>query len=323
MTACRTHRLDGLEYDNLLAFMALLGLLRAVEEARPRWHARVGWTVDEPPVRPVLRGPERMDQEALVHAAAEGLDTLAQRHRFGGFKDLAIAPEDAANRLRGAAENAYRDRYAADLWAALVSDAAVSRNGKKAEPTPLCLMFGSGHQRFLERLASVPQRKVPPDRGKGRQKIPVSETDCLREALFAPWERPDATWSFRWDPNEDVRYALRARNPSDAKDTTQHGANRLAAVGLSVLTVAPRWRYRDVRLTVLGGSREADGGFVFRWPIWRIPISLAAIRALLGHPGLESYAGRAALDIVEIRQARQVSAGRYKNFTRAQAVPDP
>ena len=53
-TDCRQHRLDGLEPGNLLAFLALLGLLRALEEAAPAWLPKVAWSVDEPPVRPVL-----------------------------------------------------------------------------------------------------------------------------------------------------------------------------------------------------------------------------------------------------------------------------
>ena len=61
MTAFATHRLDGLEHDNLLAFMALLGLLRALEGARPDWRARVSWTVDDPPLRPALRTPVGVD----------------------------------------------------------------------------------------------------------------------------------------------------------------------------------------------------------------------------------------------------------------------
>ena len=85
----------------------------------------------------------------------------------------------------------------------------------------------------MSRLASVPRESVPPARGPGRKKTPIGETDCLREALFEPWTRPDATFSFRWDPHEDVRYALRATDPTDSKtkERTQHGANRLAAVG--------------------------------------------------------------------------------------------
>ncbi len=303
----------------------MLGLLRTLEEARPDWRARVFWTVGDPPLRPALRTPEGVNEDALTEAAAEGLNVLTQRHKFDGRRNLQLSPEDAAGSLRRAASGG--DRYAADLWAALVSDAAVARDGKKAEPTPLCLIFGQGHQHFLGRLVSVPQKKTPPDRGKGRsKKITVSETDCLGEALFAPWRRPDATESFRWDPNEDVRYALRAWNPTDVKtkETTQHGANRLAAVGLSVLTVVPTEpRDGQVRLAMLGGLRESDGGFVFRWPIWREPISLACIRALMGHPGLGNRETLAALGIVEVRQARRISFGKFMNVTRAGAETAP
>ena len=323
MTSLAVHRLDGLEPDNLLAFMALLGLLRALGEARPHWRARVSWTVDDPPLRPALRVPQGVDGNALAEAAAEGLDLLARHHDFEGRKDLALAPADAARSLQSAAGSAGQDGYVPDLWAALLSDAAISRDGRKAEPTPLCLMFGQGHQHFLERLATVPRTKAPPARGKGRNRIAVSETECLSEALFAPWTRPDATkMSFRWDPNEDVRYALRARDPTDSatKDTTQHGANRLAAVGLSVLTVAPTSRHGGVRLDMLGGRRETGGGYVYRWPIWRAPISLACIRALLGHPGLGSRKTHDALGIVEVRQARRISVGKFMNVTRADPV---
>lgn len=317
MTDVAAHRLDGLEPDNLLAFVALLGLLRALEDSQPDWRARVFWTVDDPPLRPALQTPEGVDDDSIARAAAEGLGRLAQRHEFGGRRGLTLTPAETTASLRSAVGTG--DRYVADLWAALASDAAVSRDGKKAEPTPLCLMFGQGHQHFLERLASVPQLKAPPDRGKGRTKITVSEKDCLRQALFAPWTRPDATPSFRWDPNEDVRYALRARDPTDArtKETTQHGANRLAAIGLSVLTVAPQSRNGRVRLAILGARRETDGQFVFRWPIWRAPISLASIRALLGHPRLGSPDTRGALGIVEVRRARRISTGKFMNVTRA------
>ena len=322
MTSSAIHRLDGLEPDNLLAFMALLGLLRALDEARPDWRVRVSWTVDDPPLRPALWSPQDVDGVAVVEAAAEGLGILARLHEFDGRKDLTFAPGDASRSLQCAAGTAGQDRYVPDLWAALLSDAAASRDRRKAEPTPLCLMFGQGHQHFLERLATVPRMKAHPGRGKGRNRTAVSETDCLREALFAPWKRPDATKSFRWDPKEDVRYALRARDPTDSatKDTTQHGANRLAAIGLSVLTVAPTSLHGQVRLGMLAGRRETDGGFVFRWPIWRAPISLACIRALLGHPGLGSRKTHDALGIVEVRQARRISAGKFMNVTRAEPI---
>ena len=326
MTGRATHRLDGLEPDNLLAFMALLGLLRVLEAGRPDWRSRVSWTVDEPPLRPRLHVAKRAAEDAIIEAVVEGLETLARHHDFGELSDLTLPPDEATRRLRAAADS---NRYTADLWAGLVSDAAIARDGKKVEPTPLCFMFGQGHQHFLSRLASVPLVKTPPNRGSGRNKSEISETECVREALFASWERPDATDSFRWDPKEDVRYALRARDPTDrkTKETTQHGANRLAAIGLSVFSVVPRLRASKTHLALVGGDREPDGGHVLNWPIWREPISLTGIRALLVHPHLGRSETRAALGVVERRRARRISVGKFMNVTRAEArreeEPDP
>lgn len=320
MMAHSDHRLEGLEPDNLLAFLALLGLLRALRESRPDWRPRVFWTVDSPPLRPVLRTPADVGTDEVLAAAAAGIGALAERHEFGDLHDLKLQPDDAAERLRTAAEE---NGYAAELWSALISDAAVASDGAKAKPTPLCLISGQGHQHFMLRLASVPSTACPPDRGTGRKKMQVTETESLREALFAPWERRDATDSFRWDPVEDVRYALRATNPSTDKETTQHAANRLASIGLSTITVVPRRRGPDIRLAALGEARDKNGNFFFGWPIWREPMGLDAIRALLGHPVLraEETAGapeaRAALGIVEYRRARRISVGKFMNFTRA------
>ncbi len=314
MKATRQHVLLGLEPDNLLAFLALLGLLRTLETERPSWLPRVAWTVDTPPVRPVMNLSEPATQGEVVAVSAKGLGKLALRHEFESMRDLKMSPADAAERLHNAAR---ADRYTADLWAALISDAAVRDRNKKAEvePTPLCLLFGQGHQHFLERLHAVPQQTK-----LIRKRASVSETECLTEALFASWTRPDPTNSFRWDPHEDVRHALRATDPTDskAKETTQHGANRLAAVGLSVLTVAPRRRSGEARLEVIGGSRDESGSFIFTWPIWREPVSLATIRSLLSYRRLEDHLDR--LGIFDLRRARRISSGKYMNFTRAESV---
>ena len=322
-SATTQHRLDGLEPDNLLAFLALLGLLRALQEAAPKWPPpRVAWAVDTLPLRPVLTLPVATSRNAIAVAAATGVEQLAKRHDFRPYKSLKLSPEEASEKLRGAAGS---DRYTADLWAALASDAAVrtKRTTVEVEPTPLCLMFGQGHQHFLQRLSAVPRQALP-DRGPGQPTHSVSETDCLSEALFTPWARPDATPSFRWDPLEDVRYAHRATDPTDkmTKATTQHGANRLAAVGFAALTAVPtrpRAAAGEVHLAVLGGSRHADGSFIFSWPIWREPISLAAIRNLLGHPGLDNPATCAELGIVDRRISRRISVGKYMNFTPAES----
>lgn len=312
------HRLDGLEPGNLLAFLALIGLLRSLEEAEPAWLPRVAWTVEELPMRPKLSIAVAAGKEAIATAANVGVTRLASRHEFDPYKDLKLTPKTACQKLRSAAAAA--DSYLADLWAAMVSDAVVRERNKtkEVEPTPLCLMFGQGHQHFLQRLSEVPQTPAP-TRGPGSA---ISATDCLAEALFTAWSRLDATQSFRWDPHEDMRYAHRATNPADykTKATTQHGANRLAAIGLSALTAVPCRRAGETRLDVLGGGRTPDGAFIFTWPIWRDSISFTAVRALLGHPGLDDPATRHALGVVDRQRTCRVSFGRYMNFTKGSSA---
>ena len=319
MTPSNTHQLHGLEPDNLLAFLALLGLLRSLETAQPLFHPRIAWCVDDPPIRPILHLSENVDRDALLVSVAKGLNDFVQSYSFGGHQDLSLSPDEGRKALVNARS---RDNQIGILWSALVSDAAIARDGKKLEPTPLCLMFGQGHQHFLSRLEAVPSIGSPPPRGVGRKKHAPTETDCLHEALFEAWQRKDATQSFRWDHREDVRYALRATDPTDlkTKEKTQHGANRLAAVGLGALTVVPhKLRFGRISLAVLGGSRDQRGQFCFSWPIWRHPISLAAIRVLLSYPKMRKREYE-IFGIVEHRRAIRVSNGKFMNFSRAEKI---
>ena len=103
MTDRSTHRLAGLEPDNLLAFLALLGLLRSLEEARPESLPRVAWTVDRPPVRPALHVAERLTEDEILAVASKGLNELARRHDFGELRDLKLSPDAATRRLRAVA----------------------------------------------------------------------------------------------------------------------------------------------------------------------------------------------------------------------------
>jgi hypothetical protein len=320
----RSLRLEGLEPDNLLAFLALLGLLRALETARSAWHPRAAWDLERPPLRPVLALAESQTVVAVCEAAAEGAAALADDYNFPESadddakpqRDLNYTDETARELLRYAAEN--QDRRRAEVWSALMCDAAAKEG--KIEATPLCLLFGQGHQHFLDRLASVPRIVAPPPRGRGKKALRLTAAETLHEALFEPWTRQDPTPAFRWDPAEDVRYALRADDPSGEKSTTQHGANRLAALGVPMLTATPVQRGERVRLQVLGGAFER-GEFIFRWPIWKEPASLASIRALLSHPNLANEPPALAhLGVLQVRRARRIGVGKFMNFTRAEPI---
>jgi len=314
-----SHRLDGLEPDNLLAFLALLGLLRALEAADRELYPRAAWDLDAPPLRPRLFLAKAATTDEVAELAAKGVEQLAQAHDFGSRKDLNYAREDARKLLTQEARASSRDcRERIDLLAALMSDGAVKNDKvEPIDPTPLCLMFGQGHQHFLERIAAVPREPAPPPRGKGKKAVALSAAQCLAEALFAPWHRQDPTPSFRWDPAEDVRYALMAGDPTDNayKGGTQHGANRLAAVGLAALTVVPEVRAGRARPAIIGGTSGRDG-FSFAIPIWRDPATLAAVRALLSHPDLREPEGLSHLGVDHVLVAERISVGKFMNFAR-------
>lgn len=329
MTVATSHRLDGLEPDNLLAFLALLGLLRSLEaddRERPeedRVLPRAAWDVASPPLRPRLHLASALTPEAIAERAEGGLRRLAGSHEFAGRQDITFSQEECRALLKSAAEEARPDaRDHVDLLAALMSDAAIKDGkGREVDPTPLCLLFGQGHQHFLDRLASVPLGGLPPPRGRGKPAVPVSACGSLREALFEPWRRADATFSFRWDPAEDVRYALRPGDPTDAayKPATQHGANRLAAIALALLTLAPQTRAGRIRPCIIGGHAGADG-FRFAWPIWREPATLTAVVAMLAAPDLIEAGALFYLGVERVMVAHRISTGKFMNMSRGRPI---
>lgn len=320
MIGATCQRLDGLEPDNLLAFLALLGLLRALETADETLCPRAAWDIDTPPLRPKLFLARAVTPEEITESAARGIEAISACHNFEGRNGLNYSRKECRELLDHEARTARFDaRARADLMAALMSDAAI-KDGKEdpVDPTPLCLLFGQGHQHFLERLARVPHEPAPPPRGRGKKAFSISASECLGEALFQSWHRTDPTFSFRWDPEEDVRYALMAGDPAVAeyKAGTQHGANRLAAIGLAGLTLVPETRAGRVRPKVIGGASGPDG-FSFAWPIWRDPATFSAIRALIGHPDLRKAGALDHLGVDHVVSARRISVGKFMNFSRA------
>jgi hypothetical protein len=172
-----------------------------------------------------------------------------------------------------------------------------------------------GKVRTLPAVCGLPDRLMP---GDGPQSLAFNWNGA---DWATSWQRQDRTFSFRWDPEEDVRYALMAGDPTDAayKPGTQHGANRLAAVGLPLLTVAPERRAGQVRPAVIGGEFGA-GGFSFAWPVWKQPITVAAIRALLNHPDLRKPGAMAHLGVDHVLVTRRIPVGKYMNFSRARPI---
>ncbi len=302
------HRLEGIEPDNLLAVMALLGLLRALEAARPGWRPRAFWDVATHPWRPVLTLAAPETEAAVAEAAAEGVRELAAHHAATGDQvDLKLSP-DTFTELRNRASGPGRA-----ILDALCCVSA-KRDNSTLWPTPFAFMFGQGSQHFLSRLRDVPS---------GNAQGPIAP-NFFASALFIPWRREDPTESFRWDPAEDRRYALRAINPSHDPGTTQLGANALAAVALPLFPVTAIRHRGKIRvltpMTRFGTSRQ----FEFTWPLWIRPARLSGILALLRHPELAKDAPTTANlpQTAGILRARRISVGKYFNIAPA-APPTP
>jgi hypothetical protein len=308
----RCHRLDGLEPDNLLAFLALLGLLRALEAARPEWRPRAAWDLDQPPLRPVLCLAELQTIEAICVGAVEGVENLVSSHDFGGAPDLKFNVGAAKSLCATAIERAERgDRYFADLCTALFSVVATNDENTEVDPTPLAYP-SVATSNFLKGFQAISSSPMPENRPRDPT-FPKGPAECIAQALFQPWSRLDRPVGLRWDPEEAKRHAYQWRAPTKDPPTTQHGANRLAVIGLSLLTAAPTSTGPRVGLSILGGDARGDR-FSLAWPVWREPASLAAIRALLSHPELRTPGALEYLGVHQVLVAQRISLDRLKNF---------
>jgi hypothetical protein len=306
--------LSGLAADNLLAFMALLGLLRALEQTRPDWHPRARWR-GRPWIAELLLEQEATEAE-IADAADAGISAIAASYRLMPAGENQTPPRDVkftAKEFRRLVGPLRGDTVGAALASALSAEMPVRRDGS-VMPGPLVLLFGQGHQHFLDRLMSVPRLSAPPVTGRTRGTQPTGPSK-LAGALFAPWTRSDESDGFRWDPADDQRYALRFGDPGkEGAARTEHGANRLAAVGLlSFPCVAGERTPLDAV-----ASTQQNGRRCCVWPIWTEPLTLAGIETLLTLDLLTPNPERhATCGIAAVMRALRIANGKFMNVTHA------
>jgi hypothetical protein len=278
-----THRLIGLEPDNLMGFLALLGCLRALDALdadEPTWLARAGFDIDKAPLRASLHLSSDVEQTQLCEAIAEGArKLLAELKLHIDERDDLKTNAGEARGIHTAADKPC-SRFATDFLAALACDAG--RPGDEfAAVSPLC--FPTVAQvSFIASLKEFIVAETPTKRNGSSRKL-GTPADSIARALFAPWTRADRPAGFRWDNEEARQHAYQWSAPTDDPPTTEHGAARLALIGLSCFPVLPS-RETAVTRTPVPGGRTDDGTFTLTWPIWEHSISLAAVRRLLAAP---------------------------------------
>jgi len=319
--------LPGLEVDNLLSFLALLGTLRAIQEQKPGWAPLAVWEARpwraslevsaeaDPPVvaRVVTDGLlaviRRLEQYRPQDANGEPLaDVSFERNEYRRY--VATSRRQSSASLRGEAN-------AAQLAACLSCEWPLKKSDGAPIAGPLVMMFGQGHQHFLSRYFDVPGASTVEGLAQSDGDLRAGIAARIERALFAQWRRSDEAQGFRWDPEDDQRYALRFGNPSKAgAANTEDGANRLATLGFLSFPSVPA-----VRATTRGVERGSEG-VSFVWPVWSTPLSLSGIESLLSHPALVDgdVARLKSFGVEEIYRARRISNGKFMNVARAAPV---
>lgn len=305
--------LTGLDGSNALAYMAALGTLRVLEMAWPAqgvrmsWRARASWL-------PVVHVDRPCGEDELIAALHSQLERMIGHPALAVDDDLKLAPE----RFRVFAQDmleAFRDsgdRVGADFAAAFGCEATMDKECIQ----DTALRFGAGQQRFLKALRYLAEK---------------TDESHLRRALLQEWAYEDPPPSMRWDPEDDRRYALRWKKPSDDQIRTVRGANRLAVEALPMLSTAPR----GTRLETTGFRGRGSLDTFWTWPIWEPPLSCAVVRSVLSlavlqqmEPGYEGDMDmqdglRGALrrmGIIEVYRSQRLTIGKYRNFTPGRPV---
>lgn len=309
--------LDGIDGANPLGFLAALGTIVTSERAFGQKSSRLAWEPRHGAWRPSLFIDHDLDRPDLIEALDTELRASNDQPALGIDKDLSI-PVD---QFREAAVNAQvaaspSDRLFADLIAAFGSESVQSlANGKpsgKIADTAFRTMSGSGHQHFL---------------GSMRTFVTDTTHEHLEKALFDPWRYDDPVekHTMRWDPGDDIRYALRWRNPSGDSERKRGGsvwgANRLAIEALTLLPTMPR--NRSLATTGFIEGRGIRGAY-WTWPVWEGELGMDTIRSVLALEELRHQnpdrAALAARGVREVYRAQRITQGKFRNFGVATPV---
>ncbi|MDQ3776997.1 MAG: Arc family DNA-binding protein [Pseudomonadota bacterium] len=305
--------LIGLNGGNPLAYLAALGAFRTSSLQWPKVPIRMAWEQDTGGWHPRLNLGIEISEDEWLAGISSALRSMVGHPALALADDLAIPCAHFRNAALAAQTAAKpKDRCFADFIAAFGSEIVETKeNGKttgKISDTAFRTMSGSGHQHFL---------------GTMRTFVNDTEDTHLRKAVFAPWyyDDPIEKHTMRWDPIDDVRYALQWRNPSGDPERKEGGsmwgANRLAIEALPLLPTAPRGK--DLETT--GFTRRREQGLAWTWPTWSGALSLDTVRSLLALPALQEQSPDrkklGAVGVVEVYRCQRITQGKFRNFTPA------
>lgn len=319
MTAKTIHRLDGLEPDNLLAFLALLGLLRALELKNPEWRPRAYWDVERAPLRPILTTRNQTTREDLSRSALDGLlifkDALQPLSLNSGDSFWLLDDKSYRKALSewcfsalAACHPNQRKSFAwqlrCDLLACLGASRVDRKKGDVFDTTPMKLP--SGQMKFIDAQFDL---------------ICDCKVESINNSLFEPWTYSYKKKSLRLSPEDARRYAYRASDPSPEGSRTELGASALSGLGLLAFPMSQA--QSNWRMVAYTGTRTEGK---ISWPIWSASggkgASLCTIMAMLRAITFKNNPGTSASNLIHMiatarRYVLDPKQGDYGNVTRA------
>lgn len=252
--------LTGLRAELPIGVMAALGCLRVCERT-PGWRGpKLAWKQTGQGYRATLLTEEEKDREALVEALIEDVKGAASRPELGWSEQIKTSTRESF------VEHAVE---ALDWFAAFGSDLELDAEGR-IEPTPFDMSVA--RQKFL-----ADARKLAMGLAEVRGLSSGKTAESYREALFGPWQYKDDQHSLGWDPSTMKLGAFTYKAPTAMANTGVRAAVWLAFESLPLFPC-----FYNHGLQTLGFRRQGRREAAFCWPVWEAPISLAAVRVLLG-----------------------------------------
>ena len=293
--------LNGLDGSNPLGFLAALGTFRILTWAWPNRDVQLAWQNSSCRWMPILSFKDDGSEADIVEALQPLLVGMAKHEAFNFAENLKLPSSEYAVFAQkvGLLARRKHETVGAEFACAFACETTTNENGT-VQDTAFRTMSGAGHQHFLKFMAEIAK---------------ITTTQQLHATLFSFWNYDEQKLSFRWDPADDRRYALRWNDPSSDVIRTVRGANRLAVEALPLFPVAPV----NNRLETTGFGRPYAKGVFWSWPIWEPSISLDACRSVLALPELQKTQPNRDLlsprGITEIFRCERITVGKFRNFT--------
>ena len=298
------HILPGLTTKNLLAVLTLFGVLKVIERSNPEWNPCTYWKDNK---AYLCISKEKITKEQIVDSVISGLISWGKGMKFEE-ENLKLSADDFRK---------LEEHIDPEVIVALGSDGCKKRKEEFLEDTPLCMMFGAGHQLFLDRLKRATSIE---NESKVKEEI--------HDVLFKTWNDKISKQNinFRWSHEEYRPHAYRDKNPSGDGTKTMDGANRLSAIGFTAYSCIPT----NHGLETMCHVKKSKGGEYLIWPIWEKKLSIDAIMILMRDPIfkkiIEGEEDKEALQrlqenkITHIMKAKLFWDGQYKNSHMAQRI---